>query len=151
MPGPGTWSAGDILTAADLNAIGAWTAYTPVLAQNGTRTATVDYAEYCQINKMCIANVRLTCTTSGSAGSNITVTLPVSASATATRPIVGSGYFYDDSLTDIRLVSVWRANSTTVAFSVEEGTSDSTGLGWVPSLALANNDIINFSIVYQVA
>jgi len=151
MPGPGTWSAGDILTAADLNAIGAWTSYTPVLAQNGTRTATVDYAEYCQINKMVVANVRLTCTTSGSAGSNITVTLPVTAATSGTRPIFGAGYFYDDSLTDIRLVSVWRAGNTTVAFSVEEGTSEFNGLGTDPSLALANNDIINFSIVYQAS
>jgi hypothetical protein len=99
---------------------------------------------------MVVANVRLTCTTSGSSGSTITVSLPVSFSST-TRMICGSGYFYDDSLTDIRLVSVWRSSATTVAFSVEEGTLESQGLGLDPSLALANNDIINFSIVYQAS
>jgi len=50
MPGPGTWSAGDVLTADDLNAIGTWQTYVPVLTQNVTRTATVTSASYCQIN-----------------------------------------------------------------------------------------------------
>jgi hypothetical protein len=147
MPGPGTWSAGDILTAADLNAIGTWTTYTPTLGQSGTRTATVDYAQFCKINKMCIANVQLTCTTTGSAGNAITVTLPVSA-ANSGDVAFGSGFFYDDSLTDVRLVSVRRDTGARVIFYVEE-SANLFGLGSSPSLALGNNDVISFSIVYE--
>jgi hypothetical protein len=147
MPGPGTWSAGDILTAADLNAIGAFSSYTPVLAQSGTRSATVDYAEFCQINKVCIANVQLTCTTTGSAGNAITVTLPVAATGGGDINF-GSGYFFDSSLTDVRLISVTRSTSTTAKFFVEESAS-TAGLGSSPSLALGANDVISFSIVYE--
>jgi hypothetical protein len=50
MPGPGTFSSGDVLTAADFNAIVTWTSYSPVVAQNTAVAATVNYAEYCVIN-----------------------------------------------------------------------------------------------------
>jgi hypothetical protein len=150
MPGPGTWSAGDILTAGDLNAIGTWTSYTPVLAQNGTRTATVNYAQYMLLNKMCVVNVDLTCTQAGSAGSQITVTYPFTAAGN-TLISVGSGFFYDDSATDIILLTVLQASTTTVSFRTEDGTSPGAGFGQLPSLALANDDVISFSIVYRVA
>ena len=150
MPGPGTWSAGDILTAADLNAIGTWTSYTPVLAQNGTRTATVNYAEYMLLNELCVVNVDLTCTQAGSAGSQITVTYPVTA-ASGNNVCVGSGFFYDDSATDIILLTVSQASTTTVSFRTETSTSISVGFGQLPSFALANNDVISFSIAYRVA
>lgn len=144
MPGPGTWSAGDILTAADLNAIGTFSTYTPVLAQAGTRSATVNYAKYCLINKLCILNVDLTCTTTGSAGNKITVSMPFAAETSAN----GSGVFYDDSLTDVRLLTVG-IDGSEFEFYVEESTTFG-GLGVNPSLALAANDIISFSIMYEI-
>ena len=146
MPGPGTWSAGDILTAADLNAIGVWTAYTPVLSQNGTRTATVNYAEYCQINKTVFCNVDLTCTTTGSAGNAIIVTLPVTS--VGSNSGFGSGIFYDSSATDVRVVEVIGA-TTDVSFRANDSTNDAVGV--TPSVALGNNDVISFSIVYEAA
>jgi hypothetical protein len=155
MPGPGTFSAGDILTAADLNAIGVWESYTPTLSQNGTRTATVNYAKYVQINKLCIVNVDLTCTTSGSANNEIRVTLPVTASADAITgsgdASVGSGFFYDASTTDIQLTSVNLHSTTLLEFFTEAGTSNSSGLGANPNVTLANDDRISFSIWYLAA
>lgn len=146
MPGPGTWSAGDILSASDLNAIGVWTSYTPVLAQNGIRTATVNYAEFCQINKLVFCNVDLTCTATGSAGSGITVTLPITSVGSSSG--YGSGIFYDSSATDVRLVFAF-AGTTTVSFRANDST---TGLlGVTPSVALGNDDVISFSIVYEAA
>jgi len=145
MPGPGTWSAGDILTAADLNAIGTWTTYTPVLDQAGTRSVTINSAKYCVINKFGVANVDLTCTTAGSAGNKITVTMPFNVNS-----VVGTGFFYDDSLTDVRLLSVGRDASDTVEFFVEESTN-LVGFGSNPSLALASNDIISFLVMFEVA
>lgn len=146
MPGPGTWSAGDILTASDLNAIGVWTSYTPTLDQNGTRTATINYAEYCQINKTVFCNVDLTCTTTGSAGNAITVTLPVAGVATDAGH--GSGIFYDSSATDVRVVYV-DVGATGVSFRANDSTNNAVGV--TPSVALGNNDVISFSIVYEAA
>lgn len=147
MPGPGTWSAGDILTAADLNAIGTWTTYTPTLVQNGTRTATVNYASYCQINKMVILNVDLTCTTTGSANNVVTVSLPVTGVINSAR---GSGFFYDSSTTDVILTYAFLASTTTVGFLSETSTT-TTGFGSSPNVTLGNNDVISFSIVYLAA
>jgi hypothetical protein len=145
MPGPGTWSAGDILTAADLNAIGVWTAYTPVLSQNGTRTATVNYAEYSQINKLVFCNVDLTCTTTGSASNAINVTLPVTATSSVSA---GTGLFYDSSGTDVQVLSVL---SGTTQVSFYSDTSTTNVLGVTPNVTLGNNDVISFSIVYEAA
>ena len=149
MSGPGTFSPGEILSAADLNAIGTWTSYTPVLAQSGTRTATVDYAEYCQINKFCVANVSLTCTETGSAGNIISVTLPVNLATAATLRVLGSGMFFDTSGSDVRLLTAIVNSSSTVRFLVEATTDNISGLGANPSLALGNGDVIQFSIAYE--
>lgn len=152
MPGPGTWSPGDVLTAADLNAIGVWETYSPTLVQNGTRTCTVNYASYVVINKFCQVNLDLTCTTSGSSGNIITVSLPLTASTTgATDLSLGGGIFYDDSASDVILVTPVFQSSTTVRLMTDSTTSRTGGLGANPSLALANNDVISLSFQYRVA
>lgn len=148
MPGPGTWSAGDILTADDLNAIGLWTSYTPVLEQSGTRSATVDYAEYVVINKMCIANVKLTCTTSGSSGSRVNVSLPLTAATTAEKTVVGSGYFFIDG-NDVQLVSAAIDTTTKLSFFNEASTGNPWGQS--PSTGLLNGNVISFNVMYEVA
>lgn len=142
MPGPGTWQPGDILTATDLNAIGAWQSYTPVLSQNGTRTATVNYAKYAQINKMCVVNVDLTCTTTGF-NSVMTVSLPINMASSDVRSL-GSGLFFDSSATDVVLCNVIRSSDSAVAFASESDTSI-TGI----TTTLGNGDVISFAIFYQ--
>jgi hypothetical protein len=151
MTSPGSFSPGDVLSAADLNGIGAWSSYTPVLGQNGTRTASIEYAEFCQINKFCVANVSLTCTATGSGGSVITVTLPVNASSDSSSKVYGSGMFFDTSGSDVRLVTVIRNSSTTVRFLTEATTDNTGGLGSNPSVTLGNGDVISFSIAYETA
>ena len=134
MPGPGTWSPGDILTADDLNAIGVWTSYTPVLTQGVVRTATVNYAKYCLINKLCYVNVDLTCTTTGS-GANATISLPLTAVSQSTNVPLGVGIFFDSSA------------STTTITSVGPGTNSTA---FLTSTTLGNNDVLSFSLAYEV-
>jgi hypothetical protein len=144
MPGPGTWSPGDILTADDLNAIGTWQSYSPILDQGGGRSVTVNYAEYCQINKMCIVNVDLTCTTTGT-GVKFLVSLPVNTANIYTRQTAfGSGFFFDTSANDVILTTVLRETASTVGFVSDASTSPTSPL----STALGNGDVISFSIVY---
>jgi hypothetical protein len=151
MSAPGTFSPGEILSAADLNAIGTWTSYTPVLVQSGTRSATVDYAEYCQINKFCVANVSLTCTTTGASGNIITVSLPVNATSDSAIKVFGSGMIFDTSGSDVRLLTVIRGGATVVRFLTEATTDNISGLGANPSFTLGNGDVIQFSIAYETA
>lgn len=149
MPGPGTWSAGDILTAADLNAIGTWTSYTPVVAQNGTRTITVNYAQYCQINKLCFVNVDLEVTNAGTTANLVTMTVPVNFSASSARRVSGSGLLYDAGSTDVVLLTAVYNTSTTVRFVTETTTDPQSGLGVNPGFALASGDILSLSLVYE--
>lgn len=146
MPGPGTWSAGDILTAADLNAIGTWTSYVPTLTQSGAVTCTVNYAKYCQINKFVLCVVDLSVTAAGTGGNNITVSTPITASGR----IRGSGFFWDASATDIMLCLVVQSSTTAFGF-VTEATATNTfsTLGTSPNVALANNDAISFIAIYE--
>jgi hypothetical protein len=142
MPGPGTWQPGDILTADDLNAIGVWDTYTPVLFQGATRSVTVNAAKFVQINKMCIANVDLTCTTTGSlGGALITVSLPVNTDAPSNSTL-GSGLFFDSSATNAVLVSVLTESSSVVRFRADATSNNLT-------TELGNNDVISFSVVYE--
>jgi hypothetical protein len=149
MPGPGTWSAGDILTAQDLNAIGVWESYSPVVTQSGTRSATVNYAKYVQINKMCLVNVDLTMTTSGSSGSKVTVSLPLNASSNTTLRSYGTGLLLSGG-SDVILLNVFYDSVSTVRFASETSTSKN-GLGVSPSIGLLNDDVISFSAMYEIA
>lgn len=147
MPGLGTWSAGDILTAADLNAIGAWTSYTPTVTQNGTRTATINYAKYCVFNKFCVVNVDIEITNAGTAGNILTVSAPINLNTTVTRSL-GAALFYDLSATDVILLNVVRDTASTFRF-VSDASTSLTGFGSSPSLAVASGDIISFSAAYE--
>lgn len=51
------YSSGDVLTAADLNAIGDWTSYTPTLA--GFTASYID-AQYAEVNKVMFVRVYMT-------------------------------------------------------------------------------------------
>jgi hypothetical protein len=135
MTSPGSFLPGDVLTADDLNGIGVWQSYTPVLTQSVTRTATVNHAEYCLINKLCYVNVDLTCTTTGS-NATARVSLPFNnVSLTTTIPF-GVGIFFDSSA------------STTTVFAV--APSATLGTVGITNTSLGNNDVISFSLAYQV-
>lgn len=149
MPGPGTWSAGDILTAADLNAIGVWSTYTPVVTQNGARTVTVNYAEYVQINKFCTVNVDLELTNAGTTANLVTISLPVNFASGSSRRVAGSGLLYDLSGTDVVLLTAIYNSASTVRFYTESTTDPTSGLGVNPAFALASGDVLSLSFTYQ--
>lgn len=140
MPGPGTWSAGDVLTAADLNAIGVWTSYTPTLTQSVARTVTVNHAEYCQINKLCAVNIDLTCTTTGSLA-EIRVSMPFNFSSSSVG-CVGSGFFFDSSANTVTLIAPVRTTSSQVAFYSDAASA-------LLNTTLGANDVISLNMVYQ--
>lgn len=135
MTSPGSFVPGDVLTADDLNGIGVWESYTPVLTQGVVRTATINHAKYVLINKLCYVNVDLTCTTTGS-NASATVTLPFNNVAQTTTIAYGTAIFFDSSASTTTLLAV--APSSTV------------GTVGITSTTLGNNDVISFSLAYQV-
>ena len=148
--------AGETVTAALMNthvrdnfdAIGgAWTSYTPTLAQGASTNIakTVIYAKYLSIGKLIIAQVYLQATAGGTAGSAITVSLPVVAASFGF--VVGSGFFYDASVTGYPAVVY--LNSTTNLSVVR---ADAAGVGEIGSdtnIAVASSDILRVSAMYE--
>ena len=86
----GTFTSGSVLTAAELNALGTWTSFTPawtnVTVGNGTQSAF-----YSVINKILFVRLRLTFGSTTSFGNPVQLTLPNSYVAdTNSQVLLGS-------------------------------------------------------------
>lgn len=93
MTALGDFTAGDVLQASDLNAIGAWSDWTSTItAQTGTPTTTIIYySRYVKIQDLVIAVIRVRVFDSGTANGSLRFTLPVNANATAPTSFTVSG------------------------------------------------------------
>lgn len=91
----GTFVAGQVLTAAELNSAGSWQSYTPTWTQSATITKTVNWARYMQLNDLVTVSLKMTASSAGTANNEIKVGLPVNASAN--NFLMGTMLFMDDS------------------------------------------------------
>ena len=80
MTALGDFSSGDVLTAADLNAIGTWTSFTPTWTSLTVGNGTHDWAQYAQINDVVLFSVRFTLGSTSSVGTNPRIAIPVATS-----------------------------------------------------------------------
>lgn len=126
---------------------GAWTAYTPTVTQVGAVAVTVGYSKYTRIGKTVIWNFYLAATGAGTAGTGVTITVPVTAAAT--EAIKGSGILYDVSTTTPYNGTWTGASTTTAGFTGDWSGGNTWGL--VPNLALAAGDLIRGHLVYEGA
>lgn len=136
---------------ADLAGItDAWTSYTPQIDQGASTdiAKTVDYAKYQQIGKTVVANVAVSLTAAGTAGSDVTMSLPVGP-ASNTYLHIGSAHIYDSSTGTFYSASALLLPSDLIAFGGD--WSGAAGWGTTPNIALASGDVIRFSVIYEVA
>ena len=152
MANPFPFVAGDVLTAAELNGIGeAWTSYTPVIKGGATTvTATIQYAKYAQVNKIVWVQMRATVTSAGAANGVINVTLPTGLAVLtpSNQRNIGS-FMIEDVGVGFYVGTAVSANGTSIqAFSYN--VVDFMGSAG-PTMTLANNDVIGFSVCYEVA
>lgn len=151
-----TFVDGDVLTASDLNTYcsgegGAWTSYTPQVDQGASTNIakTVTYGKYARYGRMITFTFYLAITASGTGGSKVTVTLPVTAAGT--QGVIGAGIILDGSVGSADTGS-WRgASTTTVQFESSVASVAPQGWGANPSIALANGDTLIGSITYEAA
>jgi hypothetical protein len=158
----GTVAPGDVLransgTAAYNGVIGnfgelapffsAWTSWTPTLTQPGAITKTVSGAHYVQIGKLVVANFYLTVTGTGTGTNAVTVGLPVACARTAL--IIGSGTIFDANVTT-SYSGQWFNTATTSCIFVGDW-SGQNAWGVTPNLALAANDLIRGTVIYEAA
>lgn len=148
----GTFVAGQVLTAAELNAAGTWQDYTPTWTQSATITKTVNWARYMQFGKLVTVSVKMTATSAGTANNLILIGLPVTASSnndlmgTVVRRASGT-------LTNALRFSFFNSSST-VKFSISTANASSAdfhGLTAADSITIASGDVYVMQLTYEAA
>jgi hypothetical protein len=151
-----TWVSNDVLTAADMNLYashegGAWTSYTPSTSQGATPTLTVTFARYARASRLITVQVNLAITSSGSAATAVTMSLPATA-ATSSTIIAGGGYIVDNSASSQYPGFTYLSSTTAVgllpASTTTLGLLGATG-GF--TAALASGDTVQMAFVYESA
>jgi hypothetical protein len=160
----GTFTAGQVLTAAELNGAGTWTDYSPSWTQSATITKTVNFARYCQFNKLIFVSLKMTATSAGTSNNKILVGLPVSASSN--NFIMGTSIWNDVSDASFGHFFTYSKpalyeTSTTVAFGFGRFTSSSLGGGTTnvrfgqtydsTTFTIASGDEIYVQLAYEAA
>jgi hypothetical protein len=152
----GTFTAGQVLTAAELNSAGEWQTYTPTWTQSATITKTVNWARYTQLNKLVIVSLKMTATSAGTANNKVLVGLPVTASAN--NFVLGGAFVVDESATPDSLtgfLSVLESTTTASFFPLTTSGFDTTlkygntGLG--NPVTIASGDILYAQFTYEAA
>lgn len=148
------WVAGDTGLVAWMNAIdaeraalGAWTAFTPVLTQSATITKTVTNTRYNQQGKTVKGSAYLSLTSAGTAGNGISVTLPVAARDGTVGLVVGSGWFFDTSTSTRHLLSVMLSGTGNLLFVSDTSGGSAFGV----AVTAASGDVLTYCYEYESA
>ena len=145
----GTFVDGVTLKASELNNFLSRTTYTPVATQGVPLTFSAQ-SRYYVVNKVVFWNGNFTFSSAGTASNALVFNLPVTASSGSFRAI-GFCRFFDDNTTDVKLLTVVKASTTTIQFLSNDGTSLTNRFGVNPAVTIANDDVIAFNIVYEAA
>lgn len=145
----------DVLTASDVNTYlagegGAWTSFTPTVAQLGAVTVTNTRSRYARYGRTIHFSIQLSVTGSGTGANAITVLLPVTAASTYS--VAGSGYLYDLSTTTVFPCVLDNDSTTTTTMRPTSVSGGAGSLGAVDFTAgLAAGDIIRIAGTYEAA
>jgi len=152
MTALGEFSAGDVLTAADLNAIGTWTAYTPTFTNLTVGNATLGFS-YTKINEIVHVVGVMYFGSTTSISSTPTMSLPVNRYSSDLE-VLGTGYFGDTGTGTYMMfplsvtnngVILFGANHTVGSVVIEGGTTATTPFTWT------TGDRIGVNLTYRAA
>jgi hypothetical protein len=127
--------------------------WTPQIDQGATTniTKTITTARFVQVGNVCYVWCTLALTGAGTAGSAVTVTLPVTPASYNANDSMGSGHIVDASAgANSANVSVWYSGGAAVYFQIDS-TAAAGRWGTNPSIALASGDGIRFTAQYLTA
>ena len=156
MTALGDFSSGDVLTAADLNSIGAWDDWTPSFTNFTLGNGAVNFARYVRVNDLVCANVDVELGSTSSVSGVIRISLPVEAAQPNGDNLVtvGVGRAFDSSTgsvywltpyivatTEIRIYAT-AANST---YAYRANTSSTVPMTW------DTGDAFQISFTYEAA
>jgi hypothetical protein len=145
----GTFTAGQVLTAAELNAIGTYTAYTPTFTNLTVGNGTRDF-KYTQINKFVHVNGKFTFGSTSSVSGGVLMSLPANISM-ADNQWLGTARL-DDSGVGTLWGMVIGSGATQVAIQAvnTSGTyMNNTSFTATVPFTWSTNDSITVSFIYQ--
>lgn len=136
------------------SSMAAWNTYTPILYQGATVVSkTVDSARYLRMGKFAAIQVRMTVTGSGAANSGVQVSLPADLAPASRGSFYpqGVGVIYDASAAQLGMYAVDLVTYGLAIFFSTSGTFDNSAgnSGTTFSAALANNDRVGFTAIYE--
>jgi hypothetical protein len=112
----GTFTSGQVLTAAELNSIGAKTAFTPTWGNLTVGNGTV-VAHYFDLNDLILWNVELEFGSTTSISGSVTIDYPVAGAATYRAPVGGLVHLDDATGTDY-IGALYRNSGTAATVTV---------------------------------
>lgn len=144
------YSSGDVLTAADMNAIGSWQDYTPTLTNLSVGNGTL-FADYAQVNELVFWRVQLIFGSTTSISGNVSIDFPTPADLTHFGAIGGQCYFDDATGADyvgglVRVntskasVSAFNTSSTYLSASTADIVDATTPFTWTTNDRLVIED-----------
>ena len=143
-------SAGQILTAATMNQIGAASVtYTPTFTQSATITKTINIARYWQVQKFVIVQFSMTATSSGTAGNAVLVGLPLTALSSSSQVWGAASFTGGASHYGNKVGTCYGNTTTTMSFLFQDGVSNLFGVN--PSFQILSGDNIAGTLIYEVA
>lgn len=153
MTALGDFTAGDVLTAADMNAIGSWTSYTPTFSQITIGNSTLDF-RYTEINKVVIVNGFFTLGSTGSL--NPTVASNMSLPKQARNPLnarMGFGQINDSGTAtyDLWPLSIGVNTSYTTLFIMNSSGTfvREAGVNATQPMTWTAGDSFNITLIYE--
>jgi hypothetical protein len=158
MTALGDFSSGDVLTAADLNAIGTWTTYTPTFFSSGGGAAIGNgtiAGRYCKVNELVFVENTITFGSTSTFGTTrFLVSTPVTLAAPLSgyTLINGSGMAFDVSSPQNGYMIVVSHYSTNTSYVMLRTNAATYGeVKYNTPFTFANGDIIQFGYVAKAA
>jgi len=151
MPTPYPFSTGAVLTAAQLNQIGAWSSYTPS-GGNWSSVVTVNEATYAEVNDIVVAKFKVTLTGTPTSGmGNFSITQPVEEKGGDTwAGSAGGGYAHDLNTSYSYPVQSFISGDEIFLRFTPYGAGDGN-LDYNSPFVFASGDELRFFICYEAS
>jgi hypothetical protein len=160
MANPFPFVAGNVLTAAQLNGIGEWTSYTPVLTATTTNptlgTGSSATGAYARVQNLIVYNFQILFGSSGVVAGvgNYKVSLPVTSNATNAFYTATNGCtaFFDSSANSVYFANAWLESTTNLTLLTQASFNGALQNVSATSPAVpAANDAISGLVIYRAA
>ena len=155
MANPFPFTVGQVLTAAQLNGIGEVSTWTPTYTNFSLGNGTVT-ARFVRANELIFAYFAITCgTTSAFTGTQMQISLPITATTSPNLSILGGVDMFDSS-SGSQFVGLIQSvsSATSVAVQLLNTASTFATIGYTNAstpMTLATGDLILGNFIYEAA